>query len=151
MRMRFNMLLTDAQRVEQYILSIIEQFNQNPELFLTESDLKCRLFFELNNDPIFSRIEPTHDESKSTNYVHSETSYFVDGKLDKRWVDITIVKPCNYDFRLGEIVGRKGYYFQEPSIGIELKLNKMKGKKAMEKELEKTLTALDLLIERSAR
>jgi hypothetical protein len=102
----------------------------------------------LNNDPILSRIEATQDQSKRTNYVHSETSYFVDGKLDKRWVDITIVKPSNYDFRLDEIVGRKGYYFQEPSIGIELKLNKKKTKNAMQKELAKVLADLNLLLEK---
>lgn len=140
--------LTFIRRVERGILKIIGQFKENPELFLTESDLKCRLYFELNRDPVLSRIETTRDTSKRTNYVHSETSYFVEGKLNKRRVDITVVRPYNYDFRQDKIVGRKGFYFREPSIGIELKLNKKRAKKSMKKELNGVITSLELLKER---
>jgi hypothetical protein len=139
-----------VERVEGPISRVVEQFEENPELFLTESDLKCRMFLELNGDQVFSQIEMTRDGNKKTNYVHSETAYFVLGKLNKRRVDITVVKPSNYDFNLGEVqtrdvVNRKGYSFDEPSIGIELKLNKRKTKTAMEKELKQVLDDLDLL------
>lgn len=130
------------ERVEGCISNVINKFRRNPELFLTESDLKCRLFMELNNDPLFSQEEATKDGKKRTNYVHSEISYFVFGKLNKRRVDVTVVKPANYDFENEEVVYRKGYYFSEPSIGIELKLNKNKSKNRMQKELKEVLDDL---------
>lgn len=130
------------ERVEKCILKTIDRFKRNPELFLTESDLKCRLFIELNNDSVFSQEEETHDKEKRTNYIHSETSYFVSGKLNQKRVDITVVRPSNYDFKNEEVVYRKGYYFGEPSIGIELKLNKNKSKKGVEDELKVDLDNL---------
>jgi hypothetical protein len=131
-----------SERVEECILGTIERFRENPELFLTESDLKCRLFMELDDDPVFSQEEDTKDGEKRTNYVHSETSYFVSGKLNQKRVDITVVKPSNYDFRNEEVVYRKGYYFAEPSIGIELKLNKNRSKKRVKDELKADLDNL---------
>ena len=130
------------ERVEASISSTINTFKRNPELFLTESDLKCRLFMELNNDPLFSQEEVTRDGEKKTNYIHSESSYFVFGKLNRKRVDITVVKPSNYDFENEEVVYRKGYYFSEPSIGIELKLNKNKSRNRMQKELKAVLDDL---------
>jgi len=130
------------ERVEDCISRIIEKFRENPELFLTESDVKCRLFMELNNDPVFSQEEVTGDQEKRTSYVHSETSYFVFGKLNRNRVDITVVRPSNYNFEHKEVVSRKGFYFEEPSIGIELKLNKSKSKNGMEKELKAVLDDL---------
>lgn len=133
------------ERVEIYIERIIEKFQKNPELFLTESDLKCRLFMELNSDPVLSQEEVTMDGEHQTNYVHSETAYFVGDRLDDSWVDITVVKPANYDFENEPIVGRKGYSFIEPSIGIELKFNKVMSKNTVMDELIgdlKKLTAL---------
>lgn len=130
------------ESVEDSILNVIKMFRRNPELFLTESDLKCRLFMELNNDPLFSQEEVTKDGEKRTNYVHSESSYFVFGKLNRKRVDVTVVKPANYDFENEEVVYRKGYYFSEPSIGIELKLNKNKSKNRMQKELKAVLDDL---------
>lgn len=143
--MRKKLLMPLNERVEYYISRIIEKFEENPELFLTESDLKCRLFKELDNDPVFSQEELTRDGEKRTSYVHSETSYFVFGKLNKNRVDITVVKPSNYDFLNKKVVDRKGFYFTEPSIGIELKLNKKKNKKGMEKELKDVLRGLNQL------
>ena len=59
------------ERVSDCILRIISEFKENPELFLTESDLKCRLFKELDNDPVFSQEEITGDEEKRTNYARA--------------------------------------------------------------------------------
>jgi hypothetical protein len=69
----------------------------------------------------------------------------VDGRLDKRWVDVTVVKPHNYDFKNSEIVSRKGYFFMEPSVGIELKLNKLKPRQEIYNEIRETLSNLELL------
>lgn len=99
----------------------------------------------LNSHPLFCKVEPTADGKTETCYVHTETSYFVEGKLNKRWVDVTVVNPRNHDFRIKEIVRRKGYSFVEPSIGIELKLNKLKPKDKMENEIRRTLADLQLL------
>ena len=133
--------------VERCIFAVTREFRSNPELYLTESDLKCRLYKMLSNHPLFRRVEPTADGKTRTCYVHTETAYFVEGKLNKRWVDVTVVNPRNYDFRIKEIVGRKGYSFSEPSIGIELKLNKLKPRQKMEQEIRKTLSDLQLLKE----
>jgi hypothetical protein len=133
------------QEVERCIGRVIEEFQNNPALYLTESDLKCRLYMVLNSHPLFRRMEPTVDGRTKTCYVHTETSYFVDRKLNKRRVDVTVVAPHNYDFTNKEIVGRKGYSFSEPSIGIELKFNKVKTSANMEKEIREVLDDLQLL------
>jgi len=133
------------EKVEKCILKVIKDFKRNPELFLSESDLKCRLFMELNKDGDFSREEKTGDGKRQTNYVHSEISYFLFGKLNKRRVDICIVKPSNFDFDNKPIVERKGCSFMEPSIGIELKLNKNETKSTVIKKLKDVLESIKLL------
>lgn len=100
---------------------------------------------ELNNDDIFKREEPTRDGEKRINYVHSEISYFVFGKLNRRRVDLTVVNPANFDYRKRKVIYKKGYYFSEPSIGIELKLNKNKSKRKVKEELIDVLDDLVLL------
>ena len=142
---RANAQIVFQREVERCIDAVIEEFRINPELYLTESDLKCRLYSVLNRHPIFRRIEPTKDGRARTCYVHTETSYFVDTRLNKRRVDVTVVSPHNYDFANQEIVARKGYSFAEPSIGIELKFNKVKCPANMEKEVREVLDDLQLL------
>lgn len=134
-----------SRKVERCISVIIREFQAYPELYLTESDLKCRLYKVLCSHPLFRRIEPTKDGKARTNYVHTETAYFVDERLDKRRVDLTVVRPNNYDFSKHEIVKRKGYSFTEPSIGIELKFNKVKCLANMTKEVKKVLYDLQML------
>jgi hypothetical protein len=142
--------ITNAQalyqrEVERCTSVVIREFQVFPELYLTESDLKCRLYKVLCNHPLFRRIEPTKDGRARTNYVHTETAYFVDGRLDKRRVDVTVVSPHNYDFSKREVVARKGYSFTEPSIGIELKFNKVKCPANMTKEVKEALDNLQML------
>lgn len=115
-KVQINDSMSIRNRVEFCITETIRRFKENPELFLTESDLKCRLFMELNSDPVLSKEEAAGDGEKRTDYVHSETSYFVLGRLNKRRVDITVVKPSNYSFANLDAIARKGFYFDEPSI-----------------------------------
>jgi hypothetical protein len=65
------------REVERCIFAVISEFRSNPELYLTESDLKCRLYRVLSNHPLFRRVEPPADGKTATCYVHTETSYFV--------------------------------------------------------------------------
>lgn len=104
------------------INAITEDFRRNKDLFLTEGDLECRLFRELQKN--IPREEETRDRRHKTGYIHSQLRYFEGNRLDKNSVDIVVVPPSNFNFKKHQIVRRKGYYFEEPSIAIELKLNK---------------------------
>lgn len=116
----------DLETLNSLVLKSIKttarDFKRNKDLFLTEGDLECRLFIDLQKN--LSKEKETKDRRHKTCYVHSQLRYFEGGRLDKNSVDIVIVPPENFNFKNHEIVCRKGYYFEEPSIAIELKLNK---------------------------
>lgn len=116
----------DIEKLYDQVLKCIDivaqDFKRNQDLFLTEGDLECRLFKELQKS--VPNEEKTEDREHKTSYVHSQLRYFEGGRLNKNCVDIVVVAPKNFNFKKHEIVRRKGYYFEEPSIAIELKLNK---------------------------
>lgn len=110
------------KQVLKRINIIANDFKRNKDLFLTEGDLECRIFGELQKS--LPKEKKTKDGGHKTSYIHSQLRYFEGGRLDKNSVDIVVVPPENFDFKNHEIVRRKGYYFEEPSIALELKLNK---------------------------
>ena len=110
------------KQVLKSINIIAKDLKRNKSLFLTEGDLECRLFKELQNNLPNEGI--TEDKRHKTSYAHSQLRYFEGERLDKNSVDIVVVPPGNFNFKNHNIVRRRDYYCEEPSIPIELKLNK---------------------------
>lgn len=130
--------------VLEAIDKVINDFKRNKNLFLTEGDLECRLFKELQEK--FPKEEQTGDRENITSYVHSQIRYFEKERLNKNRVDIVVVPLENFDFSDNKIVFRKGYAFNEPSVAIEVKLNKrLKSKSALRRIWKTDLEKLNRL------
>jgi hypothetical protein len=135
------------QRVLLAINKVRGDFKRNPNLFLSEGDLQCRLFAELQR--LFPKEGVTEDRQNETSFVHSQIRYMEGGRFDKNNVDLVVVEPRNFNFKDFAIVYRKGYSFSEPSIAIELKLCKIKeNRDSLQKRWEKDLVKLNRLKQR---
>jgi hypothetical protein len=97
--------------VENSIIEISKEFRRNRALYLSESDMKCRLFKLIDRGRTFI------SNGIRTFYVHTEVSLYGDGGKNK--IDIYMARFLK--FKLDE----KRWHFEdtEEDIGIELKFN----------------------------
>ena len=115
------------ESLDTAVIAVHSAFNRNPKTILTESDLKCWLFHELQNI----------DKKNFT--VHSEVTHYPRTKIRE---DLATVKIQKYHFRDLSLLGpdgikgnnqlwethnsrqllSKGFNHQGPAVHIELKL-----------------------------
>lgn len=115
------------ESLDTAIIAVHSTFNKNPKTILTESDLKCWLFHELQNI------------DKKTYTAHSEVTHYPRTSIQE---DLTTVKIQKYHFRDLSLLGSdgingnnqlwgthnsgqllsKGFKHQGPAVHIELKL-----------------------------
>lgn len=108
---------------------LVGSFNENPDIYLTEEDLRCHLFMLLQqtvniNNLIFNTV----DQSKSIP-LHTEIRWYGDsGKLKYR-SDIVMLDPrtLNTTEKIMKLPS-KGYGFNSFWAIIELKLRRINGK-----------------------
>jgi hypothetical protein len=137
---------TDYFRIAtRYIKQLANEFKTNPYDFLSESDVKCRLFMILSRDNALSSLKPTND-GKQISPLHSEVSYFDrNGKLLFH-VDLSAIDPGTTDVYSksgkGEVRFAKGYRAGECYLAIEIKLNKSTNKRKMIADWEKDMRKL---------
>ena len=119
----------DRNKIDTAIEQVKETFQSYPDIFLTESDMKCHLFAKLLEDNNFSRIKRTEDKSNSIS-LHSEVRWY--GREDKKLkyrsdiviIDVSDLRTENSTvFRLPS----KGYGFNKFSSIIEVKLRRRNG------------------------
>ncbi len=114
--------------IENSINELVKVFSKRPDLFLTESDLRCYLAAELLKIPDFSSMQKTIDGFLSIP-LHSEVRWYgKSGKLKYR-SDVVILSP--EDLRVKEKTFKlpsKGYGFNHFWAIIELKLRRINGK-----------------------
>mgnify|MGYP001170996616 FL=1 len=58
-------------QIKEKINSLIEEFRQYPNKYLTEEDVRCNLIIRLAEIPGLNELQDTHDNSKSTP-IHTE-------------------------------------------------------------------------------
>ena len=109
--------------------SLRESFISNPNIFLTEEDLRCHLFMLLSQTLNINKIIfNTADQSKSTP-THTEIRWYGDsGKLKYR-SDIVMLDPRT--LRTTDKIMKlpsKGYGFNSFWAIVELKLRRINGK-----------------------
>ncbi len=113
------------QIVEKSILEIIEEFNSNPDVFLTEEDVRCHLVAKLLQNKQLSTLADTADGSKSIP-IHTEVRWYgASGKLRYR-SDIVLLKTNSLKTKRSFHLPTKGYSFDEFYSIIEVKLRRIR-------------------------
>jgi len=112
------------------VLGILkESFIRNPDVFLTEEDLRCYLFMLLQQTlDVNKLIFNTTDQSKSTP-THTEIRWYGEFRKLKYRSDIVILDPRT--LRTTDKMMRlpsKGYGFNSFWAVVELKLRRINGK-----------------------
>lgn len=115
--------------IENSIRELQADYSINKGLLLTEGDLECELYRRLTLYKDFCETSATKTEGWSTNFVHSQVTWFrtkTDGThLDSGFeVDLTIFDPANLDVQTFEnenYYPNKGYFHDGECIGIEVK------------------------------
>ena len=116
-------------QINTALKSLKESFIQNPDIFLTEEDLRCNLFLLLQQKVNVCRmIFNTRDQSQSIP-THSEIRWYGNsGKLKHR-SDIVILDPTTLRTTDKKMkLPSKGYGFNSFWAIIELKLRRINGK-----------------------
>lgn len=115
-------------KIEIAINKIMGDFEEYPDRYLTESDVRCVLVNELMSIPELNRIQDTRDNSESIP-LHTEVRWYgQSGKL--RWrsdiviIDVNTLKVKNDVFKLPS----KGFSFNNPIAIIEIKFRRRNGK-----------------------
>jgi len=115
------------ENIKSAIQNLVDDFKQNPDKYITESDVRCFLFSALMKIDEFSKLEDTSDGSKSIS-VHTEVRWYGNsGKLKWRSdiviLDVASLKVKNRVIKLPS----KGYSFNKPKAIIEIKLRRING------------------------
>jgi hypothetical protein len=115
-------------KIESCIGEIERKFIARPDIYLTESDIRCHLFGALKQHQNLSQEIETSDGSYSIP-LHTEVRWYGEsGRLKYRSdivvLDVTSLKVRNNLFRLPS----KGYSFNKPNAIIEIKLRRRNGK-----------------------
>jgi len=114
-------------QIKEKINSLIEEFKQYPNKYLTEEDVRCNLIIRLAEIPGLNEMQDTHDNSKSTP-IHTEVRWYGQSK-GLKWrsdivvIDVDTLEVKNRPFHLPS----KGYGFLEPMAIIEIKLRRTNG------------------------
>lgn len=133
------------QKLIDLIESTIESFRTDPDVYLTEEDIRCHLFSKLLNLNLNRMLFNTRDGSRSIK-VHSEIRWYgFSGKLKYR-SDIVLLEPRDLITKNGGNLKlpSKGFGFNKFSAIIEIKLRRVNGKSdnAYLKETEKEIFKL---------
>lgn len=115
------------EKIIKTIKNLIHDFEEYPDKYLTESDVRCALVNKLMKDPAFNELYKTEDNSKSVP-IHSEVRWYgQSGKLKWRSdiviFDVSSLRVKNDIFRLPS----KGFSFNKPWAIIEIKLRRING------------------------
>lgn len=112
--------------IEKAIKKLIDKFKTNPDIFLTEDDLRAYFYSLLL--PKFGKINKTADRSKSID-LHTEVRWYGNSGRQKYRSDIVIFnsKKLNTHDTIRTKMPSKGYSFNEAYFIIELKLRRRSG------------------------
>ena len=110
--------------IREAILEIEELFKSQPNIFLTEDDVRCLLFQQL-----ISRIRPIKlDSGDYSSFVHSEVRWYGKGGDMHKRSDIVVIDATNIRVKAdGLPLPTKGYGFNNFYAAIEIKLRRVGG------------------------
>ncbi|PIT84882.1 hypothetical protein COU37_01330 [Candidatus Micrarchaeota archaeon CG10_big_fil_rev_8_21_14_0_10_45_29] len=139
-----NSLTPYIEAIGAAINELLRDFEHNPEVFLTEEDIRCHLFFKLYSILGLQQLRRTADEQVIQSIsVHSEIRWY--GKEDKKLKyrsDIVIIpveylrtrdppaKPHSPRTRIKKKefnLPSKGYAFNGETVIVEIKLRRRNG------------------------
>jgi hypothetical protein len=116
------MLLIDL--IEREIDKIIKDFNTDPDIFLTEEDVRCHLVSRFLKHKQFSQLSATADDTQSIP-IHTEVRWYGKNKNLKYRSDIVCFDTSSLRTKKELGLPSKGYVFDTFNAVIELKLRRM--------------------------
>ncbi len=114
--------------IEQSINDLVQNFNEFPDIYLTEEDVRAHLFlFILNRSNLCRILFNTYDGTKSIP-LHSEIRWYGKSSKLKYRSDIVILDPRTMITKKGFSLPSKGFGFNYFYAIIEIKLRRINGK-----------------------
>ena len=113
--------------VELEIAGLIGDFNQNPDIFLTEEDVRSHLVSRLLRHPEFSRLSDTANDSMSIP-LHTEVRWYGRNGGLKYRSDIVLFDTASLRTKKEFDLPSKGYAFDTFYAVIEVKLRRLGGR-----------------------
>lgn len=110
--------------IEKEIEGLIKSFKENPDIFLTEEDIRCHLVSRLLQHKQFSGLSDTANRSRSIP-VHTEVRWYGRNGNFKYRSDIVCFDTSTLRTKKGFNLPSKGYAFYFFYAVIELKLRRM--------------------------
>ncbi|MBU0614187.1 hypothetical protein KJ766_02805 [Patescibacteria group bacterium] len=140
------------EKIDEIIRSLIDDFTQYPDKYLTESDVRCFLFNQLMQLPEFATLQDTSDGSKST-AIHTEVRWY--GKSHKLRLrsDVVILNVADLQVKDGYLkLPSKSFGFNKPQAIIEIKLRRVNGESdnAFTKKIQEDIDKLKVIKEEVA-
>ncbi|MGB4076124.1 MAG: hypothetical protein WBK28_00255 [Minisyncoccia bacterium] len=115
------------QILDREIQELIADFRQNPNVFLTEEDIRCHLFSRILGNELFSELQATATEGSRSIPIHSEVRWYGrNGKLKYR-SDLVILETSDLQTRNSLELPSKGYGFNTFHAVVEIKLRRVRG------------------------
>jgi hypothetical protein len=138
-------------KIKDCINKLGEIFKITPHLILTEGDATAHIFCELAKTSELTRLINAESGGK-TNKMHCFIPFFdQDSKKLSFRPDIVFIKVENTDLTKGPTIHQssKNYTVNKVEFLIELKLNKIHGKKLTLKNIQKDMIKLNMLCEKN--
>lgn len=118
---------TNRETVQTVLRDVAIRCQKNRALILTESDLKCQVYLQLNLQPEFSGFQNTFDYGILGSSIHTETKFFDQHGLLRQAPDLVITDANRLSITRridGSPLPSKGFHFDGSAILIELKFLK---------------------------
>ena len=110
--------------IESEIAGLIEDFNQNPDVFLTEEDVRSHLVSRLLRHQEFSQLSDTSNDSMSIP-LHTEVRWYGRNGALRYRSDIVLFDTASLRTKREFDLPSKGYAFDTFYAVIELKLRRL--------------------------
>lgn len=112
--------------LESSITELVTEFTRNPDVFLTEEDLRSHLVAKLLRNPSLSRPQRTQRQNVRSIPVHSEVRWYgTEDQPEHFRSDVVILNPRQ--LQTVDPVRTKGYGFDAFYAVVELKLRRIIG------------------------
>lgn len=138
--------------IDEATKELCYEFKKNPDIFLTESDVKAFLYHLLITKSPLCNLTPTLSGTK-THSVHTEIRFYGNSGRLKYLSDIVVLDPSDLSTKSGGSVkiSSKGFSFDDYHAIIEIKLQRTTCKKNLIRELDDDIEKIKRIVKESTK